>query len=1023
MPLLLVMGSWMPKALAQVIPDSTLAPETSQINQTNNQIVIEGGAQRGAALFHSFETFGVSQGSAVSFVSPPKTEIIIGRITGNGASLIDGTLGVLGPADLFLLNPNGILLGPDAQLSLSGDFTASTAESVRINELNFSAALPASVPSLNISVEPGLQLGANSPERLVQNQGNLVLSNQQQLSFDGGSVEHSGQIFNPGGTVALRGQRLQITGDINTRMNNGEVGQVHLLSPADITIQLAMPLTNQAIAQALQNNAVTVQAAGDLTVIGAISSPSSTSLTFTAGDQLSILPDGSGPLQLTGDVTLESGGDLRLENSLLVSAQQADPQLSFQSGQDVLLINNPLAGDAGRVLVNLEGNGGRLSIRANSFNSEGVLSTQSDATTPRGRGPEIDAAVTQDFSLLGGSAFTRAGSDQTAGDIRIQAGESVRLLDNSGITSLGLSGNTGVNTGGISIEAGNTLSLENSVILTTSEATAGKVDLSAQNIVLNGTAGQVLIASDTTELSTGNAGDITLKATEAIELIGNVPGPFNLPQLQPFTSEDVIAQSFGNTTIQASAFGVGTAGNIKVNAERLALRDGAFLSNIVGLGSVESQAGDITIDANDIQLQGLAVISTGTLGNQAAGALDIRSDRITLDNGASIGVSTALGTGNAGELTINTQELSVTGGAVVAANTIGGGSGGVLTIDARAITVEGTSPNGMLPSSLRTGTFMDSTGSGGLLRLQTETLQVLNGGQIRASTLGAGNAGNLDITADRVSVRGQSSSGLSSAIESQSAGTGVAGTLRVAANQLTVGNRAQITTGSQQGNGGDIQLQLGEVLLLRNQGQISATAGTAGNGGNGGNISIDAGVVLAPSLENSDITANAFEGSGGNINIRTRGLLGTRFRDTLTPFSDITASADSGLDGTVTIENLAENITPDRIELSAAIAESSNQLAIGCLLDEEANFVITGRGGIPAGPREVISQGLIWQDPRTATDAISEPVPLEEHSPSVIVEAQGWQRNEQGSIELFSTSGATPPLQKARCRPARRPHG
>ncbi|MEO0518525.1 MAG: hypothetical protein AAF171_14630, partial [Cyanobacteria bacterium P01_A01_bin.116] len=139
--------------------------------------------------------------------------------------------------------------------------------------------------------------------------------------------------------------------------------------------------------------------------------------------------------------------------------------------------------------------------------------------------------------------------------------------------------------------------------------------------------------------------------------------------------------------------------------------------------------------------------------------------------------------------------------------------------------------------------------------------------------------------------------------------------------------------------------------------------------------------------------------------------------------SDITASADSGLDGTVTIENLAENITPDRVELSAAIAASSDQLAIGCLLDEEANFVITGRGGIPAGPREVISQGLIWQDPRTATNPTSGPVTLEEHPPSVIVEAQGWQRNEQGSIELFSTSDATPPLQKARCQPAHRPHG
>ena len=132
-PLLLMLGWWSPKVLGQVTPNPTgsITPditldgseeglENSRIQPPTTgdlSIVIDGGASRGAALFHSFEQFNIGENQQVFFTNPPNIDAIISRVTGDTASTLNGTLGVLGPADLFLLNPNGILFGPNAQLN------------------------------------------------------------------------------------------------------------------------------------------------------------------------------------------------------------------------------------------------------------------------------------------------------------------------------------------------------------------------------------------------------------------------------------------------------------------------------------------------------------------------------------------------------------------------------------------------------------------------------------------------------------------------------------------------------------------------------------------------------------------------------------------------------------------------------------------------------------------------------------------------------------------------------------------
>ena len=157
----------MTKAAAQIIPDDTLGTEKSIItpaDELNDKI--EGGASRGSNLFHSFSEFNVGEGRGVDFVNPAGIENILTRVTGNNVSNIFGRLGVLGEANLFLINPNGIIFGDGARLDMTGSFYGSTAESILFpDRVEFSAVNPEKT-LLTIDRPLGLYLG-NNPGTIV----------------------------------------------------------------------------------------------------------------------------------------------------------------------------------------------------------------------------------------------------------------------------------------------------------------------------------------------------------------------------------------------------------------------------------------------------------------------------------------------------------------------------------------------------------------------------------------------------------------------------------------------------------------------------------------------------------------------------------------------------------------------------------------------------------------------------------------------------------------------------------------
>jgi filamentous hemagglutinin family protein len=125
-------------AQAQIIPDTSFGEASSRISPnivTDQGVIdlIEGGSIRNEHVFHSFSDFNISNGQQVYFSNPTLIENIFSRVTGNNTSEILGTLGVLGNANLFFINPNGIYFGPDAKLDVRGTFVASTASGIHFD--------------------------------------------------------------------------------------------------------------------------------------------------------------------------------------------------------------------------------------------------------------------------------------------------------------------------------------------------------------------------------------------------------------------------------------------------------------------------------------------------------------------------------------------------------------------------------------------------------------------------------------------------------------------------------------------------------------------------------------------------------------------------------------------------------------------------------------------------------------------------------------------------------------------------
>ncbi|MBD0303467.1 MAG: S-layer family protein [Tolypothrix sp. T3-bin4] len=426
--------------------------------------------------------------------------------------------------------------------------------------------------------------------------------------------------------------------------------------------------------------------------------------------------------------------------------------------------------------------------------------------------------------------------------------------------------------------------------------------------------------------------------------------------------------------------GSGSAGELKIETGQLIVQDGAqVVANALGVGNT----GSIVIDADVIALDGAKSSVFSTLGSTTAPIIKVIFDdfgrpQVTIEPREQTINPNAQG--NSGNIDITSRLFSITNGARLAASTFGRGNAGSINLNTQNAVLSGTDISG-LSSGVFSAVEEKAVGNAGTIKITTNELTLKGGAQLVASSFGKGNAGTVTIEAsDKFLVNGANSNGSPTGVFAE----------------------------SRTGRGGDIGLQIKNLLMLRHQGLISATSGVAGSNGVDGNINIGTKFLVAVPSENSDIVATGFGRSpGSNIQVNAQGIFGTQFRQQLSPESDIVATGQVRLN-TPDIDP-AQGLT----ELPAEIVDASGLIGQDfCrVVGQNSEFVVTGRGGLPSSPNETLRANAPWEDlrlveeseaapPRLPPAARSEQAKPKNNQPERIVEAQGWMTAPNGNVLL-----------------------
>ncbi|MEM7715263.1 MAG: filamentous hemagglutinin N-terminal domain-containing protein, partial [Cyanobacteria bacterium P01_A01_bin.68] len=188
----LCLGIMLP-ASSQVTSDNTT---NTTVNTNNNNFTILNGIQKGNNLFHSFKEFSIPKGGSAIFKNSTDVLNIINRVTGGNISNIDGLIKANGNANLFLINPQGIVFGENARLDIGGSFLGSTASSILFEDgFNYSAIDLQQTPLLTISAPIGLQMGQNPGDIRVKGNGhNQIYENASLTPFNRSTITPGVQV-------------------------------------------------------------------------------------------------------------------------------------------------------------------------------------------------------------------------------------------------------------------------------------------------------------------------------------------------------------------------------------------------------------------------------------------------------------------------------------------------------------------------------------------------------------------------------------------------------------------------------------------------------------------------------------------------------------------------------------------------------------------------------------------------------------------------------------------------------------
>lgn len=890
---------------ADITADTSLG---TSVVKVGNIYGIFDGTQVNSNLFHSFDVFDVSSGETASFQGPAGIENILGRVTGGNVSSINGTLqSTISGANLYLINPAGVIFGADAALDLQGSFHVATADYVVLgSDGRFDASVPGN--SVLTMSAPSAFGFVNTAAPITFNNSFLRTPDFATLSVIGGDITLTdATLHSMEGRIDIAS--VASAGEVESTLNNLDTSSFTTLG--DIRITDSTNLSDRPRADnfgvELGNIDVSGDGAGDIYIrSGSFYSDngqvfSDTQKNGAAGkidievrNELKQINEG----RITADVFFGgAGGDINVDTGRLI----------LEDGS-IIRTQTLKSGDAGNVVINA--------------NESIFISGRSSSVDPRLQGNDR-AGIGSETSGNGGGAGGRV---EINTPILVLSDEAKLSTD----TSNGQGGELLVNTKSVSISDRGEISLS-----AFRAGNGGSLLLNTEDLTISNGG-----AINSISFGAGNGGAIVINATDNVKMSGVDP-----------------TDTTRHSRISTSNFSLGNGGTIEINAAQVQLGDRALIeATIINqplLGqpevAVDTRAGTIAINADSMNITGGAQVVSGnesigvggkvnvnitntlSIAGEAvdgsassglfniavsegdAGNLQVSAAELVLEDRATINTST-IASGRAGQINIDVTNLNMESGAVISSTTTSSGNGGEVVINASSnINASGRSAKGFA-----TGVYSDveiamgsnaaaASGDGGSIQISSAAMTLSEGATVSAKSVGSGNAGSIDIDA------------------------GVS---------LVMSDDASITTKSTLSGGGKINLVARDLIQLSSS---RITSSVADGSGSGGDITIDPIFVI---LNSSQILANADAGNGGNIQITAQNLIASSD-------SIIDASANTGIDGEINISSPDSDLSGSLTDLPQSFLNVVALLKQRCAARSggaQSSFVVTGSGGVPATP-------------------------------------------------------------------------
>jgi filamentous hemagglutinin family protein len=682
-------------------------------------------------------------------------------------------------------------------------------------------------------------------------------------------------------------------------------------------------------------------------------------------------------------VVFGPGASLNIGGSFLgttaISIKFADgAEFGRANSRPLLMMSTPIGLQMGSnpAPIEVQGNGHRLT----------TASPLLAPYVPTGNQPGLAVRPGQTLALVGG-------------DIRLTGGILTAPSGQVDLASLGSNASIAINDRLALEDAGvnrRNIQLSQKSLIDVNAINAGAIHLQGQQISLQDgslvwvqnrgfqPSGNIAINATDRLVVTGVAPDYSSVSSIVNETLGGNAGNIDLTAAQLSITD--------GANIVSRAFGLGRGGDITIRANDLTISGSAPLSpsiftTINSYTASPGAAGNLNINAQTISLLAGGVLGSTTSSSGNGGELNITADRVQISGFTPVFVASGIsapsvgGTGNAGNITLNTRTLALSEGGLLSVTSLGSGNAGRMTVNAtESITIDGFNQTfeTTYPSSIASAVVppyepyislfnltLPPTGSSGDLTIKTPILALYNGGLLTVQNDGSGMSGNINISADRIIAK----------------------------------DNSYIAASSKSGQGGNVRLT-SNLLLLNQEGRVYTNSMGVGSGGN-----IDINSRLVVGANNSDISANSVMGAGGNIVITTQGILGLQYRYRLTPVNDITASSEFGVNGTVQVDSIGVDPNLGLMILPTDIVDPSQEIVTGCNDQKAGGFVMTGRGGSPDNPLYSVSSHRPWSDRRNVVNQqqSSPLVQLPIVAPQ-LVEATTWQRNQQRQTELVGAS-------------------